>query len=418
MIRRRLTAETLDSQQQTQEAEQAVIMAGTLLGPAASDDEVIRTAKVLRKLPASELRNILATRKNIQSETRRFAAGSPDGAADLLEETGPTQPDPTNTQALVKGIMTTPDHAVLDSLQKKSVHAPTASRRRMAEETTPDLDDLGEDDDLDDLDDLEDDTDDLGDEGDLGEDDDLDDDDAEDDDSLDLDQEDEDLTAMMEDADDGEDEDPVMFGEEGEEDHEEPDGDEGEDEDLDSLENDSDEPEMLDEEELDDDLGDDEAEDHVDPTASRSARRGRGRVSSGSLDLDEILSLGESDFEERVAGSRSDSDEAYGALIASKVKPSHTGGYAPGIDVSSRSEGFTWFNENEDKGKPQRQSRKASAKKPGKVQPAPAQAPAKKRTAAKQNNFTPDRRRVTARRNDDNFDAVFGVPDVGSFFDS
>jgi hypothetical protein len=78
-------------------------------------------------LKPDQARAINQSRQTILRQNKRIA--SPDGADDPWDESGPDQPDPTNNQAYTKQIMTTPDHAVLDSLTKKEVHAPTASRR-------------------------------------------------------------------------------------------------------------------------------------------------------------------------------------------------------------------------------------------------------------------------------------------------
>lgn len=134
MSRKRLTNETLESVSRVASAREYARLAESILGPAATDREVLETAQRLSSMSLDQVRGINNRRSAIQDQTKRLGsidgvvAGGVDGAEDPWGEAGPEQPDPTNNQAYTKEIWTTPDHAVLESLQKRDVHAPTASR--------------------------------------------------------------------------------------------------------------------------------------------------------------------------------------------------------------------------------------------------------------------------------------------------
>jgi hypothetical protein len=131
MPRQRLTTETLDSIQRRAAAREHIRLAEAVLGPAASDTEILAAAQRFSIIPPHQARQINKQRQVISAQTRRL--GAFDGAEDPWDESGPDQPDPTNNQAYTKQIITSPGHSVQDSLQKKDIHAPTATRRNMSQ---------------------------------------------------------------------------------------------------------------------------------------------------------------------------------------------------------------------------------------------------------------------------------------------
>jgi hypothetical protein len=474
MARQRLTKETLASVSNLAGAREHVRLAESILGPSATDNEILETARRLSHIQPDQARAINQSRQTILRQNKRIA--SPDGADDPWDESGPDQPDPTNNQAYAKQIMTTPDHAVLDSLTKKEVHAPTASRRardlskaarqkyrlaagddedegedRMAAEEEDEVPDITEDEEFGDEE--------LGDEEEL-----LDESEGLAEDAHDV------MEDEMEDAE---------FGEE--EALEDLEGDEEEALDLDEDRGDLDD--MLDMEDAEfpdeEDLGEPDIFDDVDMDedvagmggggmgapgggagggsgtgmampmgnrqrrpASRQAGRGRRMVAgarqpqnrrlqtgSGSgparMSLDEILDVHDDDIE-RTASTPLEGDDLE-ALLGARVDRA-----GRRVATSKRAEQespaamqrramleHVWDTENEPEIV---QARGGQA--PARRQAAPQQQPRRRQAARRgrpaQQQFAPDRRRTPQRTADNEFDQVFGVdgmPDVSKFFD-
>jgi hypothetical protein len=396
----------------------------------------------------------------IMRQNKRIAAV--DGAADPWDESGPDQPDPTNNEAYTKQIMTTPDHAVLDSLQKKEIHAPTASRRardlsraarqkyRLAagddedrtdvvDEDEEEVPNITEDEELDDEE--------LGDE-DLGDE--------------EFEHDEEDLHDVLEDE--------MADAEEGEEALEDLEGDEEEALDLDEDRGDLDDMLDMEDSELDDEesLGEPDIFDDVEdideaaemggvPAAPMSSRQrrpasrqaGRGRrvvpggrqpqdrrlqtgAGSGSgparMSLDEILEVHDEDIE-RTASTPLEGDDLE-ALLGARVDRAgrrvattkRAERESPAAQQRRAMMENVWDTENEPEiiqargGQPSAKRRAA---------PAPQQQQPNRRQAARRGKpvnqqFAPDRRRTPQRSADNEFDQVFGVdgmPDVSKFFD-
>lgn len=438
MARRRLTAETLDTVSHLAEAREHVRLAESILGPAATDKEVLATAQRLASLPASHVREINRRRAVINQTTRKVAGF--DGAEDPWDESGPEQPDPTNNQAYTKQIMITPDHAVQESLQKRDVHTPTAAkklstqaRRKWAREEVAPKEDLVDEDDREVESEYDDHLEDLNPPKDQV--------DTEDDGGRDFEEEenfgddemgDEDFD--HEDMDEGEE-----FDEGGEEHFTDMDGEDnlGLDENEDELDD------LLGEEE--EGMGDEEGPDIFDgadhhedehanmdqapmmPQSNRanSSRRRNSRplpektgkrVASGNeseVTLDDILNLQDEDIE-RVASTPledGDLDSLLGRKVdraGNRVATQGYSGYRSAESDRRRAlHESIWDTENE----PELKGR--VAKRPG------SQKQNQRRVAGKTpvQPFAPDRRRVTAKRNVNEFDQVFGAPDISKYFD-
>jgi len=445
MARQRLTNATLQDVARTASAEQTVALAERLMGPGATDREVVAAAKKLQALGPVKVRELRAMSERVATETSRMAGN---GGEDVLPEAGPAQPDPTDTQAYVKEIETTPDHAVLDSLTKKDKIAPTAGRKPKTKPRKAELFDDGGAEDLSESESHN--THDFGDEG----------EDCEcpptDEGGFDLDEDDHDLESMLEFAadedggmghDEFEDADGIEDHDSFDEDddmHEEMSDDldddaddhyddtDDTDEDLDGiLENGDDvqEPDIVDEDELDDE---DEPEDFLDEDETDVAHAGRHssrRASAGRFSLEDTVAI-----EDQIGGLGDLEGDDLEALMGSKrtrTAASNKGIQAamvPGISAHDRQEGFTWDTENEPElngGRPRKASRPArQAQKPHRTasRPVAEQTQIRKpkpRRANKAPNFAPDRRRVAGSRQasaGDEFDGVFGAPDVNSFF--
>jgi hypothetical protein len=106
MARQRLTAATIVSSKKLATAEMSVSLAHRLLGRGASDQELTTVA---RRLNAS-LKE--AGVQEVYASVSRYAAEMGENFGGDLEDDG--QPDPSDTQALVKEHETTPDVAVSD----------------------------------------------------------------------------------------------------------------------------------------------------------------------------------------------------------------------------------------------------------------------------------------------------------------
>jgi hypothetical protein len=476
-MRQRLTNETLRTASKLALAKDTVRLAESFLGPGAADREILATARALQNMSPQEIRNLNQRRATIQGQTRQLGrrAANPDGSDDILEEAGPRQPDPTNNQAYVKQVMTTPDHAVIDSLQRRDIHAPTANRklvrqrRKAADEDVPnpmesmdDLDDQalhGEDED-DGFDPLELQASEGDDLGDLDDEDEAEDEDGDED--FDLEEDDKDLEAMLEfagddgdgppdlnmedDADgvpdltDGDNDIPDMEGLGDDDDM--GDGDDmGDMEDPDvSIDTDDDgDPDVMVDTD-DDDLNDGDAPDVVDenpmkPTPNLApnpmgSRRNQNRNSSrqasrkrNAFTLEDILSLDDDGSVVASNATTSLEGDDLDALIGRKVaragnRSACAQGYLPKVDASSRTEGYTWDTENEPEitGRPRTRrnsSRSASSSVDDVIR---AQKPAPRRRAT-QAPYSPDRRRIASAGNQrDPFEDVFGVPDVKKYF--
>jgi len=453
MARQRLTRETLASVNELAGAREHIRLAESILGRSATDNEILATAHRLSHLDPAQVRAINKDRQEILRQNKRIAA-APDGSEDPWDESGPNQPDPTNNQAYTKQIMTTPDHAVLDSLQRKDKHAPTAGRRardlsratreryRLAageedEEEVPDIeDDFEGDDEFGDEDLL----DEAGEEG---------------EDAGDV------LDEEMEDAELGD---------------EELEGDEEEALDLDEDRGDLDDMLDMEDAELDEeDLGEPDIFDDVDideeagiqgevpaapmanrqrrpasRQASRQAGRGRRVIPGGQqprnrqlrtgadggsgparMSLDEILDVHDDDIE-RTASTPMEGDDleallgarverATGRRVATTKRPERE---SPAAQQRRAMLENVWDTENEPEimqmhGGRRPVQRQAAA--PQQQQPRRRQAARRGRPVQQQQNYAPDRRRPSPSRSADNeFDQVFGVdgmPDVSKFFD-
>lgn len=475
MARQRLTKETLASVSELAGAREHVRLAESILGPSATDNEILATAHRLSPVRPDQARAINQSRRTIQTQNKRIAA-TPDGAEDPWDESGPDQPDPTNNQAYTKQVMTSTGHAVLDSLTKKDVHAPTASRRardlsraarqkyRLA------ANDEGEDDD-DRSAAVEDEEDRVA---------------AEDEDEVPEITDDEEEEELGEDlldeseelAEDAHDvmEDEMEDAEFGDEELEDLEGDEEEALELDEDRGDLDDMLDMEDEELGDeeDLGEPDIFDGVDEEAgmgmpmgggqgattpgapmssrqrrpaSRQAGRGRRMVagarqpqdrrlktgaSGGSgparMSLDEILDVHDDDIE-RTASTPLEGDDLEALLgarvdragrrVATTKRPERE---SPAAQQRRAMLENVWDTENDPEiiqargGRAPARRRVATA--PQQQQPRRRQAARRSRPAQQQ--FAPDRRRTPQRGPDNEFDQVFGVdgmPDVSKFFD-
>lgn len=444
MARQRLTNQTLTQVARVANAEHAVALAEKMLGPGASDREVVAAARQLQAMGAGKIRNLNAMSERIATETGRMAGN---GGVDVLPEAGPNQPDPTDTQAYVKEIETTPDHSVADSLTKRDKIAPTATRRRPTrkadlEDFEPDQDDgdddLGMDDEVsfgDDSDDGDDDHCGMHSEGD-------------DNNEFDLDSEDQDLEAMLEFASDGDSGDGGDDGDDGLGDHMMSDDSDDDTDDADAFDDDNDsddvqEPDIVDEDDLDD-SDDDEPDDFLDEDETDVAhasqergasRRNRGRRASKGNDfsLEDTMSI-EAELGDLDGLEGDDLEALMGSKVTRTASQNHgVTGSVPKLTARDREEGFTWNTEDEPElagrvrkagknrranpPKPQRPRRVASSHA---VEAPQIRKPKARSASSKQApNFTPDRRRVAGSRQaaaGDEFDSVFGAPDVNSYF--
>jgi hypothetical protein len=488
MSRKRLTNETLKSVSRVASAREYARLAESILGPAATDREVLETAQRLSSMSLDQVRGINQRRSAIQKQTRRLAAV--DGAEDPWGEAGPDQPDPTNNQAYTKQIMTTPDHAVLESLQKRDVHAPTASRAsklsRAArqkwgakendedDETEEDEDESdvkageggpigneshheempeefeGDDDDLEmELGEEEDEEgpdvtgefdDELGDllpEEEGGEEEHFDDMEGGESD-MDLDEDTDDFDELM-----GEDE----MGDEGHEIFEDESDDLGDEEEFEEGEDLEDEGEDLEEEgeELEDMSGGEgfeEAGMEAPMAASRKNRASSRRQASGKspkgdqkgkkkvasagttkVSLDDILNLHDEDVA-REASSPLEGDDLE-ALLGRKVQRAgnrvNSTVKVTGNALESHRAMFerVWDNEHDSGAAPQRRqaSRRKQTSKPQRKIARSSQDFTEDEQSFTRTQFSPDRRRVASRKDVNEFDQVFKVPDVSRFFD-
>jgi hypothetical protein len=468
MARQRLTKETLARVSELAGAREHVRLAESILGPSATDNEILETAHRLSHLKPDQARAINQSRQTILRQNKRIAA--PDGSADPWDESGPDQPDPTNNQAYTKQIMTTPDHAVLDSLTKKEVHAPTASRRaRDMSRATRQKYRLaaGEEEDEDRSAAIDDDE---GEIPDITEDEGLDEDEFGDEDVLDEAEEDvEDVHDVLEDE--------MEDAEFGDEELGDLEGDEEEMLDLDEDRGDLDDMLDMEDQELTDeeDLGEPDIFDDVDideeagmamgggqggaapnmPMSSRQRRpaakqAGRGRrmvagarqpqdrrLKTGAgggagparMSLDEILDVHDEDIE-RTASTPLEGDDLE-ALLGSRVDRAgrrvattkRAERESPAMQQKRAMLENVWDTENEPEIIQARGGRSPVRRQ---VAAASQQQQPRRRQAAKrgrpvQQQFAPDRRRPTLQRGADNeFDQVFGVdgmPDVSKFFD-
>ena len=474
MARQRLTKETLASVGELAGAREHVRLAESILGPSATDNEILETAHRLSHLKPDQARAINQSRRTILNQNKRIAA-TPDGAEDPWDESGPDQPDPTNNQAYTKQIMTTPDHAVLDSLQKKEIHAPTASRRardlsklarqkyRLAAGDEEEDEDrsaaVDEDEDRFAAVDDEDEVPEITDDEDFG------------DDVLDESHEEaEEAHDVMEDE--------MEDAEFGDEELGDLEGDEEEALDLDEDRGDLDDMLDMEDEELagDEDLGEPDIFDDVDideeagmemgggqggappaapmssrqrRPASRQAGRGRrmvvgarqpqnSRLKTGAgggsgparMSLDEILDVHDADIE-RTASTPLEGDDLEALLgarvdragrrVATTKRPDRE---SPAAQQRRAMLENVWDTENEPEilqargGRPPARRRVANA--PQQQQQQPRRRQAARRSRPIQQQFAPDRRRTPQRGPDNEFDQVFGVdgmPDVSKYFD-
>lgn len=118
-MRKRLTAETISSREARQADIKRCDLATAILGSGASDNEVLRVASRLKSLADSDVAAIHADAIRVASECGRQAFD--------VEEGGPNQPEPWDSQDYVKQVRTSPDHAVQDSLRnQRDLDAPTA----------------------------------------------------------------------------------------------------------------------------------------------------------------------------------------------------------------------------------------------------------------------------------------------------
>jgi hypothetical protein len=362
------------------------------------------------------VKEILSRTERIAAETQRMAGN---GGDDVLPEAGPDQPDPTDTQAYVKEIQVTPDHSVLESLSKKSKHAPTASRKAECDEDEEDsrqadLEMFAEPED-EPISEMEDDEDDFVDEDEF-EDEDLDDEIVDEGIDFSLDEEDQDLEAMLEYASDDGDADD--FEDEGEFDTF----------DEDETAEDVEEPDIVDEEDLegdedvvDDYLEEDEMDVETEPLATASRKR-----ASRHLSLEDALELEGKIASATTSMEGDDMDALMGAKVVRTASQNRGAkGSIPKITPSDRLEGLVWDTENDPelarsskvrRARPQK-SRRASRRQEETEVPQ-IRKPKRSRSASKQ-SFAPDRRRIASQRmasGSDEFDSVFGVPDVSSYF--
>jgi hypothetical protein len=458
MARQRLTKETLASVGELAGAREHVRLAESILGPSATDNEILETAHRLSHLKPDQVRAINHSRQTILRQNQRIAA-APDGSVDPWDESGPDQPDPTNNQAYTKQIMTSPDHAVLDSLQKKEVHTPTASRRardisratrekyRLAageedEEETPNIED---------------------------------DEKFSDDDSSDEELDDEELGSnhlnqAHEEAEDYHDvmEDEMNDSEFGDEELGDMEGDEEEALDLDEDRGDLDDMLDMEDEDFEDeeDLGEPDIFDDVDideeagmeattstmpmssrknRPASRQAGRGR-RVVPGSqpqdrrsragaqggsgparMSLDEILAVHDEDIE-RTASTPLEGDDLealLGARVDSAGRRVATSKCAERESAAVQQRRAmlenVWDTENEPEIIQARGGRTSNKRRFASVsQQQNRRQAARKNRPAQRPQYAPDRRRTPQRSATNEFDQVFGVegiPDVSKFFD-
>jgi hypothetical protein len=448
MARQRLTRETLASVQELAGAREHVRLAESILGPSATDNEILATAHRLSHLKPEEARAINQSRQTILRQNQRIAA-APDGADDPWDESGPEQPDPTNNQAYTKQIMTTPDHAVLDSLQKRDKHAPTASRAADLSRSTRKKYRLAAGEEEDEIPpDVEDDYEDEM-EG-------VDEDELDDDQLLDEAGEDaEDAQDVLEDEMSDIHEDELEGEDEGEFDLDEDVGDMDDMLDMEDaeLEDESElgEPDIFDDVDIDDELenrtGDmpmaPVSDQQRRPASRRQAGRGR-RVAPGRqpadrklrtgggqgparMSLDEILDVHDEDIE-RTASTPLEGDDLEALLgarvdraghrVATNKQPERE---SPAAQQKRAMLENVWDTENDPemlaaRGGRRRQQRQAAAPQ----QPRRRQA-AKRGRPVQQQQYIPDRRRVQQSRGSVNeFDQVFGVdgmPDVSKFFD-
>lgn len=137
MARKRLTTATLQDRQRHASSEKAADLAFKLLGPAASDRELIKAGAMLHQsLGVKKLANLHGQASRIAQETGEDFPG-PD------ENEGPPQPNPSVSQDYSEEHVTSPDHVVLDTVVNRGSPTvdPTASRKAADEEDTPDLED-------------------------------------------------------------------------------------------------------------------------------------------------------------------------------------------------------------------------------------------------------------------------------------
>ena len=138
MSRKRLTTATLQDRTRHASSEQAADLAFRLLGPAASDKELITAGATLhRNLGPEALAGIHTAASRIAQETGEDFPG-PD------ENEGPPQPEPEETQNYVEEHVAAPDHVVLDTVVNKLSPTvdPTASSRQAADDDEDDAADM------------------------------------------------------------------------------------------------------------------------------------------------------------------------------------------------------------------------------------------------------------------------------------
>lgn len=136
MSRKRLTAATLQDRKRHASSEQAADLAFRLLGPAASDKELITAGATLhRSLGPKALSGVHLMASRIAQETGEDFPG-PDA------NEGPPQPEPEETQNYVEEHVAAPDHVVLDTVVNKLSPTvdPTASSRAAADDDEDDAD--------------------------------------------------------------------------------------------------------------------------------------------------------------------------------------------------------------------------------------------------------------------------------------
>jgi hypothetical protein len=397
MSRQRLTTETLSDRTRKAHAERCVAAAEDFLGKGATDAEVKRVASSFMKMQPDEVERMRGIRSSVQTETSRLAA---DSSEPDVDEGGPRQPDPTDSQAYVKEIYVTPDHAVLDSLSKKPKHSPAASAKRRASEVEA-AEEEDEDTDVDasmefaGTDDIE--------------------DDAEDHEEPDGDEEFED-----------------EIEDEGDPDEEEAFGDDDFDDDGDGdFDDEGDDEEAFGDDDFDVDENDGELESLGDDDVGLEDEGDMSGEPGGSRNIFSLDDLGAAE-QGLHAGSTIDDPDEMADLMSSKVtrtskdNPDGASGHIPKISASQRPEGNTWRTELEPELRRRNSGKKSNrqaSEVPPKKRPRKAsreveveqRQPARKK---QQPSYAPPRNRVASRRPaGDEFDNLFGVADVGSHFE-
>ena len=459
-VRKRLTSETLSEREQMRFAGKAIDLAGRLAGKGATDDEILNIAQLFfKKASKEEIDSLHETVARIATESGRVAFDIDDSAID--DDGDQKQPDPTQTENYVKIVRGPTDSAVQMSLKGQTdVRQPTAGRKAAFGEDEQHQEPDGDEGDIFDFGanhDYEDE--------DYSDDEDEEYDDMNDDDGLDdgVEEDDEDEWVGDDDEDDFDafqsgDQDPksmgmeiggqmpgdhmpvsdVDFGDEMDQI-----GDEG-DSQFDAFDSgDEESPDILDEEDVDDDGGDihpmhkhhdesgevDQLDDQNDIEGMDGDDQSSGAEEFMFDDSDLHASLEDMQLLSEMgisSGAESAGVLSHRNLHMEAVDPTMFVGQRAArreIDPRQRSDFRVWDTENDPEltsARPRRQAtRKTTKQASRKAKPVrKASKPGRVRREPQAEQFRPSRIRTSSKRqaSANPFDEMFGVPDVGQFF--